>query len=96
MTALNPKNDSPKVEATPELKQLLARLTNGHALDIVENGVVVGRLSLVPFEPPSDDAAPWEIALAVSATVPPKEWAAVPSDLAKNFEHYRYSHPKEE
>jgi antitoxin (DNA-binding transcriptional repressor) of toxin-antitoxin stability system len=44
MAAHEPNPDPPKVEATPEIKQLLRGLTDGHSLDIVDGGVVVARL----------------------------------------------------
>lgn len=37
-----------------------------------------------------------EIADAVTADVPDEEWAKLPTDLAKNFEHYRYGYPRED
>lgn len=37
-----------------------------------------------------------EIADAITANVPDEEWAKLPTDLAKNFEHYRYGYPRED
>ena len=96
MTAVNPNHEPPKTDATPELKRLLGQLTNGDAMSIVENGVVIGRLSRAGAQESTDAAAPWDLALSVSASVPPAEWSGVPADLAKNFDHYRYGHAKEE
>jgi type I restriction enzyme S subunit len=31
----------------------------------------------------------WELAAQLSATVPDKEWAKLPTDLARNFDHYQ-------
>jgi hypothetical protein len=46
----------------------------------------------VPFEP---DARPiWEIVAEIGAAVPEEEWAKVPTDLAKNLDHYLYGAPK--
>ncbi len=40
--------------------------------------------------------SPWDIAAAVSASVPDDEWAKIPQDLSRNVDHYLYGHPKEE
>ncbi len=37
-----------------------------------------------------------DIADSIAATVPAEEWAKLPPDLAKNFEHYRYDYPRED
>jgi predicted transcriptional regulator len=37
-----------------------------------------------------------EIADAISAHIPEEEWAKLPADLAKNFEHYRHGYPRED
>ncbi len=37
----------------------------------------------------------WEVAVEIGANVPEEEWAAVPTDLAKNLHHYLYRSPKE-
>lgn len=37
-----------------------------------------------------------DIADSIAATVPSDEWAKLPSDLAKNFEHYRHGCPRED
>lgn len=37
-----------------------------------------------------------EIADDAAAHVPDEEWAKLPADLAKNFEHYRYGYPRED
>jgi len=38
----------------------------------------------------ASSSKPWEIALSIGAGVPVKDWAGVPSDLARNFDHYLY------
>jgi type I restriction enzyme S subunit len=36
------------------------------------------------------DAEPiWELAARLSAQVPQEEWAKLPTDLARNFDHYQ-------
>lgn len=39
---------------------------------------------------------PWQIALEIGASVPDEEWAKLPSDLARNLDHYLYGAPKDE
>jgi hypothetical protein len=36
-----------------------------------------------------------DLAAIITASVPESEWAKLPSDLAKNFDHYRYGSPSE-
>lgn len=43
---------------------------------------------------PSDSI--WDLAARVTASVPDEEWDKLPTDLAKNFEHYRYGYPRED
>lgn len=38
----------------------------------------------------------WEIADEISRSVPDEEWAKLPTDLSKNFDHYLYGAPKVE
>jgi len=56
------------------------------------------RTSRTPRLPKYDAAATpiWEIAEAIAATVPPAEWAKVPTDLSKNVHHYLHGAAKEE
>jgi hypothetical protein len=88
MTALN-QNQGLQTEATPELKKLLGQLQNGDALSIVEGGVVIGQLRR------ADNTAPWELALKLGKSVPESAWDSVPKDLAENFDHYHYDHPRD-
>ena len=84
MATLGPNHEAPQVEATPELKKLLASLTNGHRLDILENGVVVGRLErLSPNE---------SVDVDVHALWSSGGWLGcvedgLPSDLSTNPKH---------
>ena len=45
---------------------------------------------VVAEEPPM-----WELAEEIAASVPDAEWDNVPSDLARNLDHYLYGAPKE-
>lgn len=43
------------------------------------------------IRPPKDDPAAtpiWDVAQALAARVPDREWRTVPSDLARNLHHY--------
>jgi len=45
-----------------------------------------------PFDP---NARPiWEVFAEIGASVPPEEWAKLPTDLAKNYKHYLYGTAK--
>ena len=44
---------------------------------------------------PDQQAPPlWEVAAEIARQVPDADWAKVPSDLAKNVDHYLYGTPK--
>ena len=36
----------------------------------------------------------WEELLEIGASVPPEEWDKVPTDAARNLDHYLYGHAK--
>lgn len=36
----------------------------------------------------------WDEIAALRAQVPPEEWDKLPTDMAKNVDHYLYGHPK--
>jgi predicted transcriptional regulator len=38
----------------------------------------------------------FELAAAAAAEFPEADWAALPRDLAQNFDHYHYGHPRED
>lgn len=50
----------------------------------------------LPQSANDDGPAPWEIALAAGAHVPEAVWSTVPTDLARNLDHYLYGQPREE
>jgi hypothetical protein len=45
---------------------------------------------------PVDNRPIWEIIMELGASIPDEEWAKVPTDGAKNLDHYLYGAPKEE
>jgi len=45
---------------------------------------------------PVDNRPIWEIIMELGASIPEEEWAKVPTDGAKNLDHYLYGAPKEE
>ncbi len=60
--------------------------------------ITVSDEELARPEPEYDPSVPslWERIAAISASVPMEEWEKLPTDLAKNFDHYHYGAPKEE
>jgi len=67
--------------------EILSALQENHLLiDETNNGKVI---SLEPEEKPLR-------LMEIGARVPDEEWAKLPRDLARNFEHYMYGAPKEE
>ncbi len=52
-----------------------------------DKGAATVSLANLTYEP---SAIPiWELAAQLSATVPDEEWAKLPTDLARNFDHYQ-------
>jgi len=70
------------------LKSLNALQEKHKMIGETDNGKVI---SLEPEEKPF-----WKRIIEIGAQVPPEEWAKIPKDLARNFEHYMYGGPKEE
>lgn len=38
----------------------------------------------------------FDVAADIAAQVPDAEWASLPHDLARRFDHYHYGHPRED
>jgi len=70
------------------LESLNAQKENQKLIDETTNGKGI---SLEPEEKPL-----WKRLMEIGAQVPDEEWAKLPRDLARNFEHYMYGAPKEE
>ena len=49
----------------------------------------------VPAATSRDSTPLWQIAGELAAAVPASEWDSVPTDAAKNLDHYLYGAPKE-
>lgn len=73
----------------------------------VENGTVVldvsvelpegakVEVSVLKEERPSDDDKPlWQRIVQIGASVPPEDWAEMPTDGSINLDHYLYGAPK--
>ncbi|HWL92033.1 MAG TPA: CopG family transcriptional regulator [Phycisphaerae bacterium] len=43
-----------------------------------------------------DSEGLWDDAAKITASVPAQEWEKLPGDLARNFDHYHYGHPRED
>lgn len=52
------------------------------------------RVTVLPDEPIAKPLI--EQIVEIGELVPESEWASLPRDLARNFEHYMYGAPKEE
>lgn len=52
------------------------------------------RVTVLPDEPTPPPL--WEQIVEIGSQVPESEWASLPRDLARNFEHYMYGASKEE
>lgn len=71
--------------------------------EVVEKGLdlLEERDATIPADVPSaqDDQSElepiWEKIMRLGKSIPDEAWADVPTDLAKNWEHYRYGAPKE-
>lgn len=71
-------------------------------LPVGEEAEVIVMLDSPPKDDLSEAPIPesrrpiWEVLIELGATVPDSEWAKVPTDLAKNLDHYLYGAPKQE
>ena len=87
-------------EALKRLIDALAQASGISSAELVREAVeefaAARNGGFVPAEPDQTDAAPWEIALEIGKAVPEGEWAKLPEDLSRNFDHYHYGHPKRE
>lgn len=70
------------------LESLSERKENQKQIGESTNGKVI---SLESEEKPF-----WKWLIEIGEQVPDEEWAKIPKDLARNFEHYMYGAPKEE
>lgn len=49
-----------------------------------------------PSESQADSDSFWDVAARIRESVQESEWEKLPGDLAKNFDHYHYGHPRVE
>ena len=57
------------------------------------SGLTIHPVGAQDFDP---NAPPiWEVVAQIGASAPAEEWAKVPTDLAKNLDHYLYGSAKE-
>lgn len=63
----------------------LRRIKSGASIEIVAKGEPVFDPSARPI---------WEIVAEIGRSAPPEAWAKVPTDGARNLDHYLYGHPK--
>ncbi|MGA3372782.1 MAG: type II toxin-antitoxin system ParD family antitoxin [Terracidiphilus sp.] len=84
----------------PELEQRIAvKVQSGRyrspaevieeGLDLLEARDLAPQTSAAPNEPPI-----WETIVKIGKKIPEEEWAGIPTDLARNLDHYLYGSPK--
>ncbi len=71
-------------QAITKLENLIAGKSTPENLDQGAAAVSLANLAYDPNTIPI-----WELAAQLSATVPDEEWAKLPTDLARNFDHYQ-------
>ena len=65
----------------------LAGQSETHPSDQTKTASVNFQLDNLEYDP--DEIPIWELAAQISAMVPDEEWKKVPTDLARNFDHYQ-------
>jgi len=84
----------------PELEQRIAvKVQSGRyhspaevieeGLDLLEARDFAPQTCAAPNEPPI-----WETIADIGKNIPEEEWEGIPTDLARNLEHYLYGSPK--
>ena len=82
------------------ITRVRAKFTNGHIvplerLDIEEGAEVMVSIEDAP-QASGGLAAIVEKVKELHKDIPPDAWDDLPTDLAMNYKHYLYGHPKEE
>jgi len=54
------------------------------------------RVTVEVAAPDAPPKAPWQLAVEIGEAVPPGEWARVPTDGARNLDHYLYGAPRDD
>jgi len=84
----------------PELEQRIAvKVQSGRYRspdEVIEEGLdLLEARDCAPTTSAAQDETPiWETIAEIGKKIPEEEWAGVPTDLARNLEHYLYGSPK--
>lgn len=74
----------------------LAQADGVQPLDIVRAAVEKLAATCNGSSALGDSESIWDEATRITGSVPPGEWEKLPTDLARNFDHHHYGHPKED
>lgn len=74
----------------------LAQITGLSPGDLVREAVEAFISQRSPNGSQADSDALWDVAARISESVRDSEWEKLPVDLARNFDHYHYGHPRVE
>jgi len=89
---------------TAALSGSVTELAEGYSALYARYSGRASRMSITHFETgtfgllvkrPSKGKPIWEIAAEIGSRIPPEQWEGVPTDLARNLDHYLYGAPKE-
>jgi Arc/MetJ-type ribon-helix-helix transcriptional regulator len=84
----------------PDLEQRIAvKVQSGRYSspnEVIEEGLAL--LEARDFAPPTSDVLDkppiWETIIEIGKNIPEEEWEGIPTDLARNLDHYLYGSPK--
>jgi Arc/MetJ-type ribon-helix-helix transcriptional regulator len=84
----------------PELEQRInVKVQSGRyrsPAEVIEEGLdlLEAREIAPPTLVPPNESPIWETIAEIGKKIPEEEWAGIPTDLARNLEHYLYGSPK--
>lgn len=79
------------------LKQRIAELSDASGLSSLEIlREAIEQFAAKRHAQKSGVDALYDAIAEIRASVPAEAWATLPTDLAKNFDHYHYGHPRED
>ncbi len=83
----------------PELEQrIAAKVESGRYRspgEVIEDGLdLLDARDVVPQAPAAQNEPIWETIVKLGQKLSAEEWSQVPTDLAKNLDHYLYGAPK--
>ena len=87
------------INLPPEVEARLEAEAARRGVALPEYALDILKQSVIPHEARIEETSGESILRLVErlhATMPEGAWEGVPRDLAKNYKHYLYGHPKEE